>query len=281
METYIDRIKLIKSQKKLTNERLSELSGVPLGTLSKLLAGMNESPKLSNIVAICSALDCSVEYIVTGAPDNTNNYTLTAEEIALIEAYRRLDSWGRSVAGVVIAKEQERVEGTGGVPAPQTAPARILRPQKAAGRFAGEKLIRGKRSIRLYELPVSAGVGVYLDDARSEKITIPGNEKTAEADYALRISGNSMEPKYHDGDILLVQNADGVESGELGIFLLDGSGFFKVFGGDRLISLNPDYGPILLKDFSDVQCRGRVIGKLRRKTGARNAAAQDGNDSGD
>lgn len=281
METYIDRIKLIKSQKKLTNERLSELSGVPLGTLSKLLAGMNESPKLSNIVAICSALDCSVEYIVTGAPDNTNNYTLTSEEIALIEAYRRLDSWGRSVAGVVIAKEQERVEGTGSVPAPSAAPVKVLRPQKAAGRFAGEKLIRGKRSIRLYELPVSAGVGVYLDDARSEKITIPGNEKTAEADYALRISGNSMEPKYHDGDILLVQNADSVETGELGIFLLDDSGFFKVFGGDRLISLNQDYGPILLKDFSDVQCRGRVIGKLRRKTGARNAAAQDGDDSGD
>ena len=272
METYIDRIKWMKSQKKLTNERLSELSGVPLGTLSKLLAGMNESPKLSNIVAICSALDCSVEYIVTGAPENTNNYTLTGEEIALIEAYRKLDSWGRSLAGVVIAKERERIAGGETVPAAAPAvPAKLLRPQKPSGRFAGETLIRGKRSIRLYDLPVSAGVGVYLDGARSEKISVPGNEKTAEADYALRISGNSMEPKYHDGDILLVQNADGVEIGELGIFLLDGSGFFKRFGGDRLISLNPDYGPILLKDFSDVQCRGRVIGKLRRKTGPRTA----------
>lgn len=274
METYIDRIKLMKSRKKLTNERLSELSGVPLGTLSKLLAGMNESPKLSNIIAICSALDCSVEYIVTGAPDNTNNYTLDPEEISLVELYRQLDSWGKSVAGVVIAKERERVLGTEAPTVSVPAPAAILRsqtaqiPQRSAGRFAGERLVRGKRSIRLYELPVSAGIGVYLDDARSEKIRIPGNEKTADADYALRISGNSMEPKYHDGDILLVQNADGVEIGELGIFLLDGSGFFKVFGGDRLLSLNPEYGPILLKDFSEVQCRGRVIGKLRRKPAA-------------
>lgn len=274
METYIDRIKLMKSRKKLTNERLSELSGVPLGTLSKLLAGMNESPKLSNIIAICSALDCSVEYIVTGAPDNTNNYTLDSEEISLVEMYRQLDSWGKSVAGVVIAKERERVLGTEAPTVSVPAPAAILRsqaaqiPQRSAGRFAGERLVRGKRSIRLYELPVSAGIGVYLDDARSEKISIPGNEKTADADYALRISGNSMEPKYHDGDILLVQNADGVEIGELGIFLLDGSGFFKVFGGDRLLSLNPEYGPILLKDFSEVQCRGRVIGKLRRKPAA-------------
>ena len=81
----------------------------------------------------------------------------------------------------------------------------------------------------------------------------------------LRISGNSMEPKYRDGDILLVRNADSIDVGELGIFLLDGCGFFKVFGGDRLISLNPEYGPILLKDFADVQCKGQVVGKLKRK----------------
>lgn len=283
METYIDRIKWMKNQKKLTNERLSELSGVPLGTLSKLLAGMNESPKLSNIIAICSALDCSVEYIVTGAPENTNNYTLSPDEISLIEAYRQLDAWGQSLTGVVVAKERERVLGTGAVAVPAAAgvvTASAVKPlhrQKAVGRFAGEPLIRGKRSIQLYELPVSAGVGVYLDDARSERISIPGNEKTADADYALRISGNSMEPKYHDGDILLVQNTDGVEIGELGIFLLDGSGFFKVFGGDRLISLNPEYGPILLKDFAEVQCRGRVIGKLRRKLGSAHGAEPDEN----
>ena len=96
METYIDRIKALKSQKKLTNELLSERSGIPLGTLSKLLAGMNESPKLSNIVAICNALECSVEYIVTGNPDNTNNYTLTSDEIEFVESYRRLDRWGQA-----------------------------------------------------------------------------------------------------------------------------------------------------------------------------------------
>ena len=117
----------------------------------------------------------------------------------------------------------------------------------------------------MFDLPVSAGVGVYLDEETAESISIPNNDKTAEADYALRISGNSMEPKYHNGDILLVQHADGVEVGELGIFLLDGCGFFKAWGGDSLLSLNPEYAPILLKDFTDVQCKGRVVGKLKRK----------------
>ena len=270
METYIDRIKKLKSQKKLTNEMLSERSGIPLGTLSKLLAGMNESPKLSNMIAICNALECSVEYIVTGNPDNTHNYTLSPEEISFVESYRRLDGWGQDLMQAVLSKELERLEATAQDSSEKEtavggASARILRPISTAGRYAGQRLSDAKRSISLYELPVSAGVGVYLDDARAETITIPGGEKTADADYALRISGNSMEPKYHNGDILLVQNTESVEIGELGIFLLDGCGFFKVYGGDRLLSLNDEYGPILLKDFEEIQCKGRVVGKLRRK----------------
>lgn len=266
METYIDRIKWMKNERKMTNERLSERSGIPLGTLSKLMAGMNESPKLSNIVAICNALDCSVDYIITGNPENTNNFTLSAAEIRLIEQYRKLDTWGQKLTQAVIAHEQERVEnGIGAHPAATDHKARILQPVQSAGRYAGTQTKTGKRTLMLYELPVSAGSGVYLDDSKAERLSIPNNSKTLEADYALRISGNSMEPKYHNGDVLLVQSTESIEVGEAGIFLLDGSGFFKIYGGDRLISLNPDYGPILLKDFEDVQCRGRVIGRLRRK----------------
>ena len=271
MESYLDRIKLMKNEKKMTNEQLSERTGIPLGTLSKILAGMSDSPKLSNIIAICNALDCSVEYIVSGTPENTNNYRLSGEEIRMIESWRELDSFGRDLVETVIFKEAQRAALTA-APAPQSAPvaertttARILPPVRTQGRYAGEVVRTGKRAILLYELPVSAGVGVYLDETEAENINIPDNDKTADADYALRISGNSMEPKYRDGDILLVRHADSIDVGELGIFLLDGCGFFKVFGGDRLISLNPNYGPILLKDFADVQCKGQVVGKLKRK----------------
>ena len=52
---YIERIKQIKSEKKITNDELARLSGIPLGTLSKLLAGLSDSVKLSNMIAICEA----------------------------------------------------------------------------------------------------------------------------------------------------------------------------------------------------------------------------------
>lgn len=279
MESYLDRIKQLKNERKMTNDRLSELTGIPLGTLSKILAGMSDSPKLSNIVAICSALDCSIEYIVSGTQENTNNYTLSAEEIRMMESFRHLDAHGRNLVQTVIALEETRALGDAGLKEhvgdgaessvtqsrTQKEGARILRPVAQHGRYAGESVRTEKRLIDLYELPVSAGIGDYLETAVKESISIPMTDKTAEASYALRISGNSMEPKYHDGDILLVKNTDGIEVGELGIFLLDGCGFFKVYGGDRLISLNPEYAPILLKEFADVQFRGQVVGKLKRK----------------
>lgn len=263
--TYIDRIKEIKSEKRMTNDTLSKLTGIPLGTLSKILAGISDSPKLSNIVAICSALECSVDYILTGIPENTNNYTLEDDEIRFIENYRRLDKHGKELISLIINKEYERV-----------CDSYSREEHRVISRAGGDKMIvRGKtsksmpeftrRQIDLYDMPVSAGTGVYLTDNDSVIISIPDNSQTADADYALRIKGNSMEPKYRDGDILLVCESDSVEYGELGIFILDGDGYFKKYEGDRLISLNPEYQPILLKNFQEVMCCGRVVGKLKRK----------------
>jgi len=125
--------------------------------------------------------------------------------------------------------------------------------------------VAARRSIALFDMPVSAGTGVYLDEESAERINIPDNEKTRCADFALRISGNSMEPKYHNGDIILVERSEIFDVGELGIFVLDGQGYFKQYGGDRLISLNPEFEDILLKNFSEVVCCGKVVGKLKKR----------------
>ncbi len=262
--TYIDRIKKIKNEKKITNDRLSEMTEIPLGTLSKILAGISDSPKLSNIVAICAALECSVDYILTGIPENTNNYTLNEKEIDLIEDYRRLDAHSRELVSMVMAKEAERdaaIYNNGRFSADRGAGRGAIIRTNAMKSAAG----LSRRSISLYDLPVSAGTGVYLFESEATTINIPDNQETAGADFALRIKGNSMEPKYRDGDVLLVEECDSVEYGELGIFTLDGDGYFKKFGGDRLISLNPEYSDIMLKNFEDVACCGRVVGKLKRK----------------
>jgi len=265
-QTYIDRIKALKTEKKIINEQLAEMTGIPLGTLSKILAGISDSPKLANIISIANALGCSVEYLINGTPENTNNYTLSAQEIRVMESYRRLDAHGKELTLLVINKEEERINREEDAVTEVTAAgARILPTVGTVNRHYEGVPGLSKRSIPLYDMPVSAGTGVDLSDENATRVRIPDTPKTEEADFALRISGNSMEPKFHNGDILLVQDCDSVEVGELGIFILDGAGYFKKYDGDRLLSLNPVYGPIPLSDFSSVQCAGRVIGKMYRK----------------
>ncbi len=272
--TYIERIKELKSLKKITNDQLSEMTGIPLGTLSKILAGISDSPKLVNIVAIAQALGCSLDYLISGNPENTNNYTLSSQEIRMVETFRTLDAHGKELTLLVLEKEKERVAGeetetvAGSERRPHGAARVLATPGMMASASASSAVHAaglGKRVIPMYDMPVSAGAGIDLCDEMASDLRIPDNAKTQDADYALRISGNSMEPKFHDGDILLIQNCDSVEVGELGIFILDGAGYFKKFDGDRLLSLNPIYAPIPLKDFSDIQCAGRVIGKMYRK----------------
>ena len=102
---YIERIKKIKNEKKITNDKLSELTGIPLSTLSKIMAGISDSPKLSNIVSIADVLGCSLDYIVNGTPENNNNYTLTVEEIEFMNVYRSLDSHSKELLNMVAHKE--------------------------------------------------------------------------------------------------------------------------------------------------------------------------------
>ena len=263
---YIDRIKQLKSQKKITNDMLSDMTGIPLGTLSKILAGISDSPKLSNIVSICAALGCSLDYILTGIPENTNNYTLDEDEIEFIENYRKLDAYGKDLVSLVASKEVERVEGLGAVvekPMPRIIRGGASIPTRGDAMKSVTAFAR--RPIDLYDLPVSAGTGMYITDMDSTVISIPVTPQSESANYALRIKGNSMEPKYRDGDILLIEETDNIEYGELGIFILDGDGYFKKYEGDRLVSLNPEYAPIMLDDFDSITLCGRVVGKLKRK----------------
>ena len=53
-----------------------------------------------------------------------------------------------------------------------------------------------------------------------------------------------------------------VDVGEVGLFIVDGKGFIKKQGPDRLISLNPESKDIWPGEYSDVRCVGKVLGVL-------------------
>ncbi len=260
-KTWLDRIKEKKRALKMTNETLSEKSGIPLGTLNKILAGTSDDPKLSTLAAFAQVFDISVDYIVFGDGESLH---LSGTEKKLIEDFRSLDDRARDIVLTLTAKEAERFEAT----VKESATAEIL----VSDRFkftAGETKPQNRFRLPIYDLPVSAGRGSLLDGTGTDFITLTSGGETLGADFALRVSGNSMEPRYLDGDIILVHEQASVGIGELGVFVCsDGvstEGYFKRFGGDRLISLNPEYTDIYLDSFESVLCRGKVIGRLPRK----------------
>ncbi len=112
------------------------------------------------------------------------------------------------------------------------------------------------------DLPVSAGTGVYLHDDYTEQIKVVADEETTRANYALKVAGDSMEPRFYDGDIVLVETQPSVEIGEVGIFIYEGEAYIKEFGGDRLISINPKYDDIKITDSNSFYCKGRVFSVL-------------------
>jgi len=79
------------------------------------------------------------------------------------------------------------------------------------------------------ELPVSAGTGTFLEEGSFEQISFPEDKVAEGADFGLRVSGDSMEPVYHDGQIIWVQQCEQVPVGQVGVFLYDGQGYVKIY----------------------------------------------------
>ena len=111
--------------------------------------------------------------------------------------------------------------------------------------------------------PASAGTGTYLGPDGFEEIMVEP-EQIANADFGVPVSGDSMEPRFHDGDIILVSINQPVEVGDIALVTMDGCGYVKKIGEGELISLNNRYDPIPMTE--DIRINGKVIGTLSPDT---------------
>lgn len=85
--------------------------------------------------------------------------------------------------------------------------------------------------------------------------------------FALRIKGNSMEPRICEGDVVIVKQQDDVESGDVAIVMVNGNDatikrLIKYDDGIRLLPSNPSYEPIYYTNKEIEEKPVRVIGKV-------------------
>ena len=133
---------------------------------------------------------------------------------------------------------------------------------RASGLYALPVSAPAERVLPLYSLAVSAGTGQFLDSDDFESVIV-GAEVPDTADYGVRVAGNSMEPRYTDGQTVWVQYRRTLHSGEIGIFLYDGSAYLKqlVALEDRMAlhSLNPLYPDIVISPELPLRVLGKVL----------------------
>ncbi|EGQ3927276.1 helix-turn-helix transcriptional regulator [Staphylococcus pseudintermedius] len=107
----------------------------------------------------------------------------------------------------------------------------------------------------------SAGTGETLIDG--VEFTTQYNGHIPNHDFALQVNGDSMEPLFEDKEIIFVDKTKQINSGQIGIFVIDGEAYLKkVFISDkgiRLVSLNSKYPDLHFDSSHDIKVAGKVI----------------------
>ena len=133
---------------------------------------------------------------------------------------------------------------------------------RESGRFSPKAEPVRIRRLPLYSIAVSAGTGQFLDSEDYE-MTEVGPEVSENANFGVRIAGDSMEPKFHDGQTVWVSQQHTLMTGEIGIFLYDGCAYLKqlVARDDHLAlhSLNPAYPDINISPELPLRVLGKVL----------------------
>lgn len=90
-----------------------------------------------------------------------------------------------------------------------------------------------------------------------------------EATFYARVKGESMSGEgIHDGDLLVIDRSERLREGALGVFAVDGEFTLKrmQYRGGKLflVSSNPDYQPIEVRQGQELALWGVVIYIIKR-----------------
>ena len=246
---FATRLKEARIRKRYTQEHLASIIGVAKSTITSYEKG-NREPDVNKIKLLSKALDVSGSHLL-GLDADSDNYASYTEQ-NLIKKYRALDEHGKEMVDIVIEKESSRMEAA-------AKEAEVVEAAKSIKVFEPLK----NYLIKPYaQNKASAGFGIYLSDDSFDYIKIEDNLYTRTADFFVKVSGDSMLPRFKDGDIVIVQKMPDVLFGQIGIWAVDNVGYIKQKGQNELISLNPEYDDVRFSEFEEVHCFGRVIGML-------------------
>ena len=236
MNSYlVEKLKEGRLNKGFKQSDVTRLIGIKNTTLSNYENG-NTEPDMDTFLKLCHLYDLDYSellgeaygYSVPGCA-----FDIKSSDIKMISKYHDLDDHGKELVDLVLEKEHGRCIAS---------------------------ITEKPAALRIYTYMrkiAAAGNGFYFDDIPTETIEAPYMEG---ADFIVGVSGDSMEPTYVDGDLVYVEKRQILNTGDIGIFMINNECFIKEVGKNGLLSHNPKYNPI--PGTESIHCIGKVLGKV-------------------
>ena len=233
-----DRIRHYREKLGMEQKELAAMVGVTANAVSNWERG-RARPDVNLLPNICEALRISL-YQLYGLDDSSIKYT-TVED-TFMENYRQLTP-GHQYAVRAMAQN-------------------LLQVQQAEG-------CRTIHNLTRFEHQLAAGIGDPNEfEDSGTPLYVYHDPLTCRADCVFTVNGDSMEPDYPDGCMVLVKRiADSGEltPGDVGAFMIDNETYIKEYQPDGLHSLNSAYPVMRFSQFEHVYLIGQVIGVLNEE----------------
>lgn len=256
---FLHKLDFLMEKYGINKNSMSQNSGIPYTTIDGWYKKGYDGLKLSTFKKLAEYFNTTLDFWIKDDVTDPNygkssGFEVDFPEMEHIKKYRSLDPYGKEAVDGVLDVEFRRCEADR-----QADRATALREQQqqmeAGEMLEPEKVIRFR--VSEYTMPMSAGTG---QEAGQE---FPKDRELVKApprgtSYISHVNGESMEPTYHNGDMVFVHACEEIPIGRIGVFLMDGKQWIKELGDGVLISHNSEYDPIPMRN--DIRCQGLVLG---------------------
>lgn len=227
-----------------TQQALADYIGVARSTVGMWTTGRNE-PDNTTLGQLASLFSCSVDYLLerTDDPTDYDNDDLSDVRQELIDYF---NGDARKIRQFLKAEEEDARWDAGPLPS-NVRPISDLHHQRIP--LIGE---------------AAAGAPIYAPEDLGVYVDSPVN-----ADAAITVRGDSMEPTYLDGDLLYIKCVPDVPEGAVAVVFLDDEAtikhVYKRPTGLTLIGDNRASPPVMAEfsDYNNVRVFGVPVGYTR------------------
>lgn len=241
---FKDRLKERRENLNYSREELANMLNITASAVGNYETGVS-FPKVDLLYKIFNCLDISPNFLFQDECKNQYN-KFSTKELDILHKYNNLDKFGKNIIDSVLNIEFERCLNISN--------ADNLEEEKGSLSFM--------KIIPLADVALSAGEGIEPITDTTEGIEIDSRDYP-QADIAFKVKGDSMEPRYSDGDIVYVHSQPTLDNGQIGAFLFNGEQYLKKYiiedGKYILRSLNNKYKDIVISENDSFDVYGKVL----------------------